>query len=153
MLTRKWSCCCCLLPCSITAWRISGEHKAALVLVLPEYKILFLCNIYIKKKRKIFQNHNKDSYLAGDIRGHGWRRLRMGVGILWDEARVVGGDAAEPMSSRWGHLKQTVGTMLQSVNNRQSHNQYCHVFYSFHFFLWNMLFFRRGFVQKQDRLN
>lgn len=48
-------------------------------------------------------------YLAGDVRGHGRRRLGVSVGILGDEARVVGGDAAEPMGSSRGHLKETVG--------------------------------------------
>lgn len=32
----------------------------------------------------------------------------MRVGILGDEARVVGGDAAEPMGSSRGHLQETV---------------------------------------------
>ena len=30
----------------------------------------------------------------------------MGVGVLGDEARVVGGDAAEPMCSSRGHLEE-----------------------------------------------
>lgn len=50
-----------------------------------------------------------DLYLAGDVRGHGRRWLGVGVGILGDEARVVGGDAAEPMGSSRGHLQETVG--------------------------------------------
>lgn len=32
----------------------------------------------------------------------------MGVGVLGDEARVVGGDAAEAMGSCRGHLEETV---------------------------------------------
>lgn len=32
----------------------------------------------------------------------------MRVGILGDKARVVGGDAAEPMGSSRGHLQETV---------------------------------------------
>lgn len=32
----------------------------------------------------------------------------MGVGVLGNKARVVGGDAAEPMGSCRGHLKKAV---------------------------------------------
>lgn len=47
-------------------------------------------------------------YLAGDVRGHGWRRLWQRVGVLGHEARVVGGDAAEPVGPRRGHLEEAV---------------------------------------------
>lgn len=54
------------------------------------------------------QCHDCERYLAGDVRGH-WRRwLRQCVGILRHEARVMGGDAAEPMRSCRGHLEETV---------------------------------------------
>lgn len=68
-------------------------------------KIPFL--FFIRSKIKL-QHYARDCYLAGDVRGH-WRwRLRVGVGVLWDEAWVMGGHAAEPVSSRRGHLKETV---------------------------------------------
>lgn len=44
----------------------------------------------------------------------------MRVGILGDKARVVGGDAAEPMGSSRGHLQETVRRKkCQSRSNRR----------------------------------
>lgn len=64
-------------------------------------------NIFPPDKRKK-KYHSWDCYLACDIRGHGWWRLWMGVGVLGDKARVMGGDAAQPMGSWGGHLEETV---------------------------------------------
>lgn len=72
-------------------------------------------------------------YLAGDVRGHGRRWLGVRVCILGDKARVVGGDAAEPMGSCRGHLQETVGRkMCQYTSNTQGdkcfwqHQTTCH---------------------------
>lgn len=40
----------------------------------------------------------------------------MRVGILGDKARVVGGDAAEPMGSSRGHLQEAVRRKIQYVS-------------------------------------
>lgn len=45
-------------------------------------------------------------YLAGDVRGHGWRGFGVDVGILRDEARVVGGDTAEAVGTSWRRMCQ-----------------------------------------------
>lgn len=60
----------------------------------------------------------RDFYLAGDVRGHGGRWFGVRVGVLGDKARVVRGDAAEPMGSGRGHLQETVGRMAcQYISN------------------------------------
>lgn len=48
--------------------------------------------------RLMTQWHASDClYLASDVWGHGWRRLGVDVRILGHKARIVGGDAAEPV--------------------------------------------------------
>lgn len=45
-------------------------------------------------------------YLAGDVWGHGWGGLGVDVGVLRDKAGVVGGDAAEAVSTPQWRLGQ-----------------------------------------------
>lgn len=101
-VTTKW--CCFLLPYGVTAWGISGAKKSALWLVLLPWNPLVPPDqrINFSVKAEVL------CYLAGDVRGHGRRRLGVGVGVLGHEARVVGGDAAEPMRSCRGHLEDAV---------------------------------------------
>lgn len=95
-VTSKWYCCCALLLCS----RTSGTSKAAL--------FLFFLDKVTRCVMIRLEYYGWDSYLAGDVRGHGWWRLWVSVGILGDKTRVMGGDAAEPMGSCRGHLEKAV---------------------------------------------
>lgn len=44
----------------------------------------------------------------------------MGIGILGDEARVVGGDTTEPMGSCRGHLEETVERISHQYSTKLS---------------------------------
>lgn len=77
----------------------------------------------------------RDRYLAGDVGGHGRRGLGVGVGILGDEARVVGGDAAESVGARRGHLEKTdPRTLHQYITSPSINMIYLNDFHAFTFF-------------------
>lgn len=98
---------CCLKRTAIKKSTVFSCPAASLPEVSPELTSLLqlISSSWLNYKLK---RYSWDYYLAGDVRGHGWWRLRVGVGILGHEAWVMGGDAAESMSSCRGHLEETV---------------------------------------------